>query len=89
VQMGLDFFDAEGRFELTVSSKEGDKPALAVECIFTAHIHAAEPVSKEFAKRFAESELWIVMLPYGRYFITDITTRMSIPPIMIPLAARR
>jgi hypothetical protein len=89
VRIGKDFFDADGHFELTVTAKEADKPALVVQCTFTAHIHAAEPISKEFAKRFTESELWIVMLPYGRYFITDITTRMAIPPIVIPLGARR
>lgn len=88
--IGSDYFDAEGRFQVILSSrKDADKPALMIECVFTAHIHADEPISAEFAKQFTDSELWIVMLPYARHLITDITAQMSIPPIVIPLASRR
>jgi hypothetical protein len=89
-RVGTDFFDAEGRFQVILSTrKEANKPALMIDCVFTAHIHAEEPVSADFAKRFADSELWIVMLPYARHLITDITAQMAIPPIVIPLASRR
>ena len=58
--IGSDYFDAEERFQGILSSrKDADKPALMIECVFTAHIHADEPISAEFAKQFTDSELWI------------------------------
>jgi len=87
--VGSNYFDADACFQLSVSGEEKGKPALQVECIFTAHIHAKEPVSKELAKRFTDAELWIVMLPYVRQFVTNITAQMVIPPIVIPLASTR
>ena len=81
-----DHFDCEGDFTLTVVG-EGERLLLEVEVTFEAHLHGKKPVNKIFAEQFAQSDFRLIVLPYARYFISDITAQMSVPPIVIPLIA--
>ena len=80
-------FDAVGSFELTVRNK-ADKTALKVECVFEGHFHSEKLLTRSFAERFVDSELRLVMWPYFRQFVFDITARMWIPPVLIPFSTR-
>jgi preprotein translocase subunit SecB len=82
--IGEDFFEAEGQYGVTIA--DGERLALKIECTFDVHMHVQAPVKPEMAKRFAESDLRFVLLPYARYFVTDMTSQMQIPPIVLPLA---
>jgi hypothetical protein len=82
----LDFFDVVGRVELDIRARGDKKSSLAVECEFEAHFHCEVKVTKEFAERFAQSELRVFMWPYFRQFVSDTTARMSVRPVLIPLA---
>jgi preprotein translocase subunit SecB len=82
-----DYFDVSARFRLTVEHKTEPLTALTIECEFAGHFHCGDSeLSHELADRFTQSELRIILWPYFREFVNDITAKMSIPPILIPLA---
>jgi preprotein translocase subunit SecB len=81
-------FDGEVRFVLRHSRDEQSEPekSLTIEFVFEAHFHTQTPeANKAFAKRFVESELPVILLPYARHFVSDITARMQIGTIVLPL----
>jgi hypothetical protein len=83
-----DYFDVSARFTLTVEDKMKPSKALAVECVFAAHFHCTAPeVPREFADRFTQSELRLILWPYFREFVSGITAKMAIPALLIPLSA--
>lgn len=84
-------FDVVGDFTVALRGGEESKaredvPLLAITCSFWAHFHTEHPVNREHADRFAHGEARLVFMPYLRQFVADITSRMSIPPVLIPLA---
>jgi preprotein translocase subunit SecB len=81
------FFNVSAKFKLSVEDKQGTSTALLIECEYTVHFHSAgSAIAKEFAQRFTDSELRLIVWPYFRQFANDITSRMTIPPIVIPLS---
>ena len=84
-----DYFDVEASFVLAVQWANADGPVvqpLRIECVFWGHFHTSGAVNKEHAKTFAETESWLIFWPFFRQFVSDTTSRMAIPPIMIPMA---
>jgi preprotein translocase subunit SecB len=87
LEVQKNFFNISAKFKLSVEDKQGTSTALLIECEYAAHFHFAESaVVKEFAQRFTESELRLIVWPYFRQFVNDVTGRMAIPPILIPLS---
>jgi hypothetical protein len=84
-----DFFDAVARFILEVRDEKGKREALRLTCSFILHFHGDRAVDQSLAKQFTASELRLVVWPYFRQFVSDITARMSIPPVNVPLATER
>jgi hypothetical protein len=81
-------FDCEGRFTLTFTEKESPKAVLlSVECVYDSHLHSAH-LKRDFAERFVHDDSALILRPYARALVTDITARMSIPPVVIPLPNR-
>ena len=81
------FFNVSAKFKMSVEDKQGTSTALLIECEYGAHFHYAESAdAKEFAQRFTESELRLIVWPYFRQFVNDVTGRMTIPPILVPLS---
>lgn len=81
-----DHFNVEAKFELTISAKADKSVMLEIKCHYSAHFHVIEGRnSKEAAERFAKSEAKIIVWPYFRSLVSDITARMHIPPITIPI----
>ena len=85
-RVGANFFDVSADFRVTVQDRKIEKVALSIECKFEAHIHGEEPISREHADRFTQSELRVVLWPYFRQFVSDTTVRMSVPPLFVPIA---
>lgn len=81
-----DYFDVSAQFRLTVEDKTKPVVALTIDCEFVGHFHCGTAdVPREFADRFTQSELRLILWPYFREFVSDITSKMSIPPVLIPL----
>ena len=86
VKIGKQYFDAAGRFNLTIGNESEAHPPLLIECVFEVHVHGQAPINEEFAKRFTGTGLRIVLPPYTRQFVTNASAQMAIPPIVLPLA---
>jgi hypothetical protein len=88
--VGANYFDASGVLRLTIQDKKNRRTLVEIACAFEAHLHLRgnQPIRREHARRFAESELRVVLWPYFREFVTDISSKMSIPPLLIPVSLR-
>ena len=84
-----DFFNASAKLTLTVEDRKSNAPPIVtVECTYVAHFHCdGRQISEDLAQRFTESELRLVVWPYFRQFVNDMTARMAIEPILIPFSA--
>jgi hypothetical protein len=67
-----------------VKTDSGD--LLCIQTSFTAHFHCKKcPAGKTHAQQFAHSEARLIFWPYFRQTVSDLTAKMSIRPIIIPL----
>jgi preprotein translocase subunit SecB len=82
-----EFFDVSANFTMRVEDKAKTSRALSIECSFAAHFHCeTSEWTNEFAERFTQSELRLILWPYFREFVNDISSKMAIPPLLIPLS---
>jgi hypothetical protein len=58
---------------------------LHIECSFSALFHLGAPCDGKSADHFANTEAKLIFWPYLRHFISDISYRMAINPLVIPL----
>jgi preprotein translocase subunit SecB len=81
------FFNVRSTLTLGVM---GDKSKSTVVRIVASYDLAfrSSTTSKEFVERFCESDVLLIVMPYFREFVTDITARMHIPPIILPLSTK-
>ena len=67
---------------------ESDKePLLTIACTHTVNFQLDKFPTKSNLERFAMREANLVHWPYFRLFVSDISSRMSIPPLVIPLTS--
>lgn len=92
VSMGVsdvsdDHFDVDGRFELMVNTKDGQN-LFSLSVAMSAHFHMEEEGLDGYAADFANTEARLIFWPYFRQTVSDITSRMYIAPITVPLTSR-
>lgn len=78
-------FEPAANLELVITDDAKEKTALTIKCEYQAHIHTAGKVSRELAERFTQSDFRLMVWPYFRQLVTDMSARMSVPPIVIPI----
>lgn len=78
-------FDVIGRFEMKILSTTDKSELVTVGCQYSSHFHSRTRVDKEEADKFANAEAKIILWPYFRQLVTDLSARMFIPPIVVPL----
>lgn len=83
---GTGHFDAEGVCSVVIEHKRKKTEVLSVSCSFQAHFHAKFDSDSGFPARFANSELRLILNPYFREFVSNITTRMAVRSILLPLS---
>ncbi len=79
-------FDVVAEFALKITNKADETTLLEIHCKYSAHFHTKTDCTSAAAEQFATSEGKIIVWPYFRNFVSDITARMHIPPITVPLA---
>ena len=88
--VGDNFFSATAKLSAAIHLPlSGDGDAVKIECAYRLHFHCRGPAEEQYAKRFADSGVRLLIWPYFRQFVSDMTARMSIPPITIPLSTER
>lgn|SRR5574341_186834 len=86
VQARDDSFSTTASLTLKIQEERGKSVPLLIKCTYDVHFHSSSPVRREFVRRFTDSDLRIVVWPYFRQFVSDLTSRMGIPPVTIPLS---
>lgn len=84
-ECGNDYFDAIAEYKLNVQARTG-APLLKLSCCFEAHFHTSKSVNNKFVRQFAEADISLIVWPYFRQFVSDMTSRMAIPPLTVPLS---
>jgi preprotein translocase subunit SecB len=79
-------FDVVGRLEMKILSTSDNSELLKIVCQYSSHFHARTRVDERAAHRFANAEAKIIIWPYFRQLVTDLSARMYIPPIIVPLS---
>ena len=84
-----DFFDSTAKFKLTVESANNKKlTPITIECSFLGHFHFEKPIKKELAERFTDNDFRLVVWPYLRQLVQDLTGKMGVQPLLIPLSVQ-
>jgi hypothetical protein len=82
---GESFFDGNVTYELIASDKKNGTSPLKIQCTFQAHFHGPRSIVPRDANRFLRTYFRVVSWPYFRQFVSDITSRMFIAPLVLPL----
>jgi hypothetical protein len=81
-----DSVDILHRYSLEILSKDKEtKPIGRIDCTFCLNFSPAACFTPEFFEEFKKANLHINTRPFFREFVFNITARMSIPPILLPL----
>ena len=88
VDVGSSHFEANAEIFVKLGSSSKSKPSVEVEATFQMHIHAAKPIDRRFVDRFAESDVGILIWPFFREYVSSVSGRMHIPPIILPVVIR-
>ncbi len=78
------------QYDLT-SRKDGVSQkdyAIKISCIFDARFSSVVPFSDDFLAIFSEINIHLNTWPYFREFAQNMSQRMAIPPITLPLLKR-
>jgi preprotein translocase subunit SecB len=81
------YFVIGADFEITQTAKAENKVLLSISASFSARFDLTEPALQDFVNAFAKLEARLIFFPYLRHFISDMTYRMSIDPIVLPLTS--
>ena len=84
-EQGEGFFDGTIGYELVVRDKNNKNEPVRLECVFEAHFHGPKAMRRADAERFLETYFRVISWPYFRQFVSDMTARMAIPPLVLPL----
>lgn len=70
-------------------SVQVDEDLLNIKSSFTAQFHCKKTKSvKDHASRFSQSEAKLIFWPYFRQTVSDVTARMSIRPVIVPVSLK-
>lgn len=81
-------FTVTARMAFEVPAREGSRrdPRLRIDVVFDATFQSQQRISRRFARKYADAEARIVFWPYFREFISSMTARMSISPLLMPFS---
>lgn len=78
-------FDGIIAYTLKIEDKTKKASPARIECAYQAHFHAPKGFKREDAEGFVREYLAIISWPYFREFVSDISAKMAIGPLTLPL----
>jgi len=72
-------------YSITQKKKEATEPLVAISASFSALFELSSTPDPAQIERFSQNEARLFFWPYLRFYISDISTRMSINQILLPL----
>ena len=64
--------------------RKGRKVILKIDATYRVEFSSEEPFSDEFFDTYKESSLQLLLWPFFRELVYDITSKMYIPPLVLP-----
>lgn len=80
-----DHFDLQAELLLQLRRKRA-RPILELSATYHLHFHAAPPLDPKLARRFADSDARLVLWPYFREYVNNVSARMYVPPLLLPIS---
>ena len=80
-----DFFDVRVDVAVRVSAPKSKDAFFQLTAGYVLHIHASPPIDAAHVARFADSEIRLLVWPYVREYVSSISGRMHVPPIVLPI----
>jgi len=72
-------------YKLNVLNQESKKTDLNIECTFFLQLSTSKKLTRKFFDIYKEINLPINTWPYFREFVNNITIRMNLPALTLPL----
>lgn len=80
-----DYFDVQAKLEVTMTGGKSKVHQIRISTIFYLHFHA-DTIPKMLLDKFCNSDLRLIVWPYFREYVSDVSSRMYIPPVILPLS---
>lgn len=80
-------FDVRSTCALDVMGEKSKSTLVRVVVTFDLHFHAS-PITKEFVEKFCDAEIRLIVMPFFREYVANVTARMHVPPIVLPLSTK-
>jgi preprotein translocase subunit SecB len=84
-RVSKDYFDLEARARVRSTSKSSGS-LFSFSATYELHFHAKPPIDAKLVRRFADSDAHFILWPYLREHVSDVSGRMYIPPILLPVS---
>jgi preprotein translocase subunit SecB len=83
-RLARDHFDlhAEARVKL---ARKRSGALFDLSVTYELHFHGKAPIDPKLVRRFADWDAHIILWPYLREYVSDVSARMYIPPILLPV----
>jgi preprotein translocase subunit SecB len=82
-----EYFVVAADFDLAQIDSRDKRTLISISASFSAKFYLSRSAQPELVHAFAQVEARLIFFPYLRHFISDITYRMSIDPIVLPMTS--
>jgi preprotein translocase subunit SecB len=82
-------FDVRASVTIRVSGPKSKASSFLLTAVYVLHIHAPAPVNPQHVKRFAGSEVRLIIWPYVREYAMSVFGRMHVPPTILPVTGSK
>jgi preprotein translocase subunit SecB len=84
-RLSKDYFDLEAEAKVKLTRKRSDR-IFDLSVTYDLHFHGKPPIDAKLVRRFAESDAHLILWPYLREYVSDVSARMYIRRIFLPVA---
>ena len=78
-------FDGVVKYAVRIEDRTHKGAPVQIECAYQVHFHAPKGFRRQDAEAFVRSYLTIITWPYFREFVSDMSARMAIATLTLPL----
>lgn len=84
-RLSRDHFDLQAEAKVKLTGKRSGC-VFDLSATYELHFHGKPPLDAKLVRRFANSDAHVVLWPYLREYVSDVSARMYVPPIVLPVS---
>lgn len=84
-RLSRDHFDLQGEATVKLTGRRSDR-LFELSATYELHFHGKPPLDAKLVRRFSGSGAHFLLWPYLREYVSDVSARMDIPPILLPVS---